>query len=59
MKTLVYPAFEEVTINKDGHISTKNGPSIGFIVKTWMYHKLTLSAVSEQKDCKLTERKKR
>ncbi len=40
---------EHVMIDKEGHISTKNGPSITFIVKTWIIHKLVGSGVHEQR----------
>ena len=56
---MFYPAFEEVTIDKNGHISTKHGPSMGFVLKTWIFHKITLSAVSEQRDCKPTKERKK
>jgi len=49
---LVSPAFEEVTIDINGRISTKDA-SLIFIVKTWLIHCLTGSEVCEQRDCKL------
>ena len=49
---LVSPAFEEVTIDIDGNISTIDA-SLTFIVKMWIIHCLTGSAVYEHRDCKL------
>ena len=49
---LVSPAFEEVSIDIDGNISTMDA-SLIFIVKMWIVHCLTGSEVYEQRDCKL------
>jgi hypothetical protein len=48
----VSPAFEEVSIDNDGHISTRDA-SLLFIVKTWIIHCLTGSEVYEQKEITL------
>jgi hypothetical protein len=44
-----YLMNEHVMIDEKGRISTKNGPSIVFILKTWIIHKLVGSAVHEQR----------
>lgn len=48
----VSPAFQEVSIDIDGNISTKDA-SLFFVVEMWIIHILTKSEVWEQRDCKL------